>query len=96
MLVGNRVAATATFTDETGAPLDPTTVRATIQPPQGTATTYTYGVEVALIKTGTGAYRIEFDLTEPGSWVVRIESDGVGKAAVESEVIATRSGVRDA
>lgn len=44
-------------------------------PVSGTATTYTYGTDAALTKTGTGAYQLIVDADQSGMWAYRWEGE---------------------
>jgi hypothetical protein len=54
--------------DSTGTLADASTLTATITPPYGTATTYTYGVDGALVRDSTGVYHVNVALTLRGTW----------------------------
>lgn len=49
---------TYTFRNAAGAVYDPTTVTFKYKKPDGTVTTYTYGVGASIVKTSTGIYYI--------------------------------------
>lgn len=80
---GSRVEVTALFRDRAGALVDPDAVRVRVREPGGTEQIYSFGSEEELAQVGPGHYRLELDLDQVGEWVVRVESDGVGKAAAE-------------
>ena len=80
---GSRVEVTALFRDRSGRLVDPDAVRVRVRAPDGQERTYSFGSETEVVQVGPGHFRIEFDLDQSGDWLVRVESDGVGKAAGE-------------
>lgn len=81
---GDKARVTATFTvTATGAAIDPTAVVAKVKTPAGVTATYTYGVDNALVRTGTGVFYVEVDLTAAGTWSVAFLSTGDGQAAAD-------------
>lgn len=82
---GNLVRLSATFTDNsTSTPVDPTNVYLRVRAPGGTVTTYTYGVDAALVKDSTGNYHLDLDAATRGEWTYRWYSTGTGQAAGEA------------
>lgn len=80
--LGQLVRATNTFTDSTGAVIDPTDVFVNYKSPvTGTVTTLEFGVDAAVVKDGTGIYHVDIDGDETGRWFVRWFSTGTGQAA---------------
>lgn len=78
---GSVVKLTGTFTDASGAAMDPTTVKATIQEPAGTKTVYVYG-QGQIQKSAVGIYYLLLDTTgKAGVWLYRWHSEGTGQAA---------------
>lgn len=73
--LGQSVKLTVAFTNSSGVAADPTTVRCKVREPDGTATTYTYGTDAALTKTGTGAYQLIVDADQSGMWTYRWEGE---------------------
>lgn len=90
--VGDFVRITATFTDSDGIEADPTTVKCMYRHEYETATTLTYGIDAALVKSGTGVYYVDLSLTKPGHWFYRWEGTGAIQAADES-VLTTNTTV---
>jgi len=84
--VGDRVRFSATFKDINGTAMDPTTITFKIKSPSGTTTTYVYGQNGELVRTGTGTYRVDFDMTEGGVWNYRWEGSGALVVAEEGQV----------
>lgn len=79
---GKKVRLTGTFTTSAGVAQDPTTVKVAVETPSGTTTTYTYGTDAGVIKSGTGVYYIDVDTTgEPGVWYYRWYATGTGQTA---------------
>ena len=86
---GDLVRVSAAFTTAAGAALDPTVVKCQVQTPAGTATTYTYGTDAALVKDSTGAYHLDIDAATSGEWCYRWYSTGTGQAAAEGRFSVT-------
>lgn len=79
---GSLVKLTSTFQDADEVLFNPTDVKITIEDPNGTITTYEYGVDGGLIKDSTGIYHIDVDTTgKPGTWHYRWFSLGTGQAS---------------
>ena len=82
---GDLLRVSASFTDEDGDPVDPTTV--TFKAKVGsTVTSYVYGDDDEVSKDGTGNYHVDLSLDTAGTWWVRVESTGTGQAAAESSL----------
>lgn len=82
-IIGNVVRCSTQFTNLAGTAIDPTTVAFSFRTPSGSTTNYTYGVDGALVRTGTGAYYVDVDANAEGMWSYRFSSTGTGKAADE-------------
>lgn len=92
LTVGTRAKATTAFTSLAGGVLtDPTNVRGKVRAPDGQITTYVYGVDVELVREGTGIYSFEFTISTNGRWQARCEGDGAVVAADEIEIVAPYS-----
>lgn len=59
---GSLVTSTATFTNTSGTPTDPTTITLKVQSPNGTVNTYTYP-NAFITRVSTGVYSAEIDTT---------------------------------
>lgn len=81
--VGDLVRVTGTFTTLAGAATDPTSVFFSFKTPSGTTTTYTYGTDAQLVKSGVGIYYVDVSITEKGNWYYRFFSTGTGQTADE-------------
>lgn len=80
---------TVTCKDAAGVTADPSALVARIVKPDGTATTYTYGTDAELVKSGTGVYYVDVPLTQAGTWHVRFKSTtGTITAASHAQLIA--------
>lgn len=66
-----------------GAPIDPSEVFFTINPPDDTPTEYQYGEDEEITLVSEGVYKISVDANASGEWFWRAHSTGVGKAADE-------------
>lgn len=80
---GNLVTITATFTNLSGAPADPSTVTLKVQDPEGVETVYTYALG-EITRTGVGAYSIAVAVAKAGFWTYRWEGTGTVYAAQEA------------
>ena len=66
---GQRIKCTVHFRNaDTGASVDPTTVRFCTEDPEGKSNCYTYGIDVALTRTSLGHYRYDLLLSKHGIW----------------------------
>lgn len=74
-----------------GALTDPSGVLFKFQNPAGTETTYTYGVDGALVKDSTGIYHVDLSVTTKGVWAYRWESTGAAQSANEGEFYVRKS-----
>jgi hypothetical protein len=73
-----------TFTFNPSAPADPGTVVAKTRDPHGTLTTYTYGVDAALVRESQGVYALTVTPTLRGLWWYRGEGTAPAEAAAEA------------
>jgi hypothetical protein len=81
--IGSLARCKAVFADtDTGDPIDPTTVAAILEQPDGTETTYTYPA-TELSRVSAGIYRLRFTPTAPGEYRVRWATTGAGQCAKE-------------
>lgn len=85
--VGDSVRVTCTFTDPSdGSASDPATVIFAVRAPSvaaSSAAEYTYGVDAEVVRTGTGVYYTDIDVTESGIWRIRCYSTGAKQTAGE-------------
>lgn len=89
--VGDVERITAQFNAE-GVATDPTGTTFTYTTPSGIATTLTYGVDAAIVRTGTGAFRVDLTLTEAGVWYVHWEGTGIAAGAEDRTLFVQQSG----
>lgn len=73
--IGTRVKIQATFTDESNAPADPTTVTLLIVVNRSARTTYTYPC-TGMTKISTGVYEFSYKPTTVGQYQYRWTGDG--------------------
>ena len=78
--VGDLVRATGTWTDADGAAADPDALTFKVRPPSGTTVTKTYGVDAEVVKSSTGIYYYDIDITEAGTYWYQFQSTGAGQA----------------
>ncbi len=81
-LVGGQVRISVTFT-VSGTATDPTAVTALVKTPADVTTTYVYGVDAEIVKTATGSYYIDQNLSESGTWAVAMVGTGAVVAVDE-------------
>lgn len=74
----------AEFTDEAGAAVDPTTVRARYKAPTSAEVALDYGVDVRVVRDGVGLYHVDLEAAESGTWSYRWEGTGVAQAVAEA------------
>ncbi len=89
--LGDQVRLSAAFTDADGAAVDPTVVTVKYSDPTGSVTDLDYGVDLAVTRTTTGAYYVDFVPHTAGTWRYRWESSGAVTAAAEGEFQVRRS-----
>lgn len=80
---GDLVILTASWQNEAGAYVDPTTITLKIQDPTGSTTSYAYGSST-MTKTATGRYRYEYQPTAQGKYSYRWEGTGTATATGQS------------
>ena len=81
--IGDVIRCTGTFADASNAATDPALVTVKVKAPDGTITTYTYGVDDALVRLTTGTYYVDVPATAAGQWWYRFHSTGSGQSADE-------------
>lgn len=79
------------FTNLAGAAADPTAVTFTMREPDGTETAYVYGANAELVKSGTGAYYVDWAIGQAGRHVYRWVGTGTVAAAESAEFWARRT-----
>lgn len=90
-IVGQVATLSASFVDDAGDPINPTTVTLRIQVPDGTETAYVYGTDVDLIRDSTGEYHRDYELTTKGVYFWRWEADGNVVGADEGYLFVKRT-----
>jgi hypothetical protein len=88
---GSDVTCSVIFRNSSGVITDPTTVTFKVKNPAGTITTYTSGVDVALVHDSTGHYHVDVDANASGTWAYRFSSIGVVKSAAEDTFTVVNS-----
>lgn len=78
---------TGTFKNASDVLTDPTVVTFTYTNPAGTATTLTYGTDVALVKSSTGVYYVDLALSTVGRWQIVWRGTGTVADADETDII---------
>ena len=90
--LNDRVRCTGTFT-VSDVNTDPTAITFVYKVPSGTITTLTYGVDGALVKSATGVYYVDLDVSSAGSWYYVFRGTGACVAAVEGKFFVKVSDV---
>lgn len=81
---GEIVRARVTYTDpDTGLVTDPIAVSVVVRQPNGTKTTYVYGVDPELTKVSIGLYQILITLSEDGTYKWKWTGTAASKATVD-------------
>lgn len=92
--VGDLLRSIGTWTDpDDGTAIDPTTVAVTVVKPDGTSTTYVFGVDGEVTKTSAGIYKLLVDADQEGVWTVEWFSTGTGQAAEAKQAYVVGSKV---
>lgn len=89
--IGDTRRLTATFTNLAGTETDPSTVTFKIKLPDGTVTTYVYGTDAELVRSGAGVYYVDYSITQAGRYSYRFEGTGTVATAENSEFYARRN-----
>lgn len=76
-----------------GTATDPTTITFRIKDPNQVVSTYVYLTNAELVRSGTGAYRIDLILSLPGEYWHRWEGTGTAPGAAEDRIKIIRSHV---
>lgn len=77
------------FFEEEGERITPDLVRFKIKDPNGTITSYEYGVDEELLKDADDLYTIDILVNIPGQWFYRFESEDE-ESAFESEILVRK------
>lgn len=90
-VIGTLIEIPVAFTDAAGTPTDPTALvfRVQLYVPTGTVQTFTYGVDVAVVRDSAGAYHLEYLVGAAGSYIWRAEATGAVQRAVEGDFTAS-------
>lgn len=73
---GDAVRVSVDFKNASGTLTDPTTVTFKFENPAGTETSYVYGVDGQLVKSGTGEYYVDITGNSYGTWLWRFIGTG--------------------
>lgn len=94
-VIGNLVRTSVVFTEvATGTPMDPTPASLQVRTPDGTETTYVYGVEGSPIaRDGLGTFHADFIETQANRWRFRWVGSGAVIAAGEKPFDVGPSGM---
>lgn len=75
----------ANFKNNSGVLTDPTTIVLKVKTPDNVITTYTYGSDAEIIKSSTGKFYADLDISQIGIHFYRWEGSGSLQAAGESK-----------
>lgn len=83
---GALVRLTASFRDDAGDPVDPTTVTAKTKDPNGVVLTYGYLTSPAdIVRDELGEYHVDVVADEVGTWTYKWIGTGAGQAVAAAE-----------
>lgn len=82
--VGDLVQLDVLVTGGEGTPVDPTMVALIVRDPTSETTTYDYA-KSEVTRTGVGSYLVQLTPDQPGTWVYRWVTTGVGQGAEERQ-----------
>ncbi len=86
---GDVARVTATFTDpDTDAHVDPDAVNFRVKAPDGTVTTFIYGVDAEIARESDGVYRLHVSVDQNGRYYIYCFSTGQGQAAEQAAIMA--------
>lgn len=83
VIQGNVRRVSVVFTTTSGLAADPTTVTCKYEDPSGNTTTKVYISDAEVVKTATGAYYLDIDCDEAGTWYYRWIGTGAVQAAAQ-------------
>lgn len=89
--VGDVVRLSVEFKNQAGAYIDPGGVVVKVRTPGGATSTYTYGVDAAVIKDAVGQYHMDVAANLEGTWYFRWEGLTTNKGASESAFVVADS-----
>ena len=84
---------TAAFTDSVDVATDPTAVVFEMREPDGTDTTFTFGVDSEVTNPSVGTFLLTFAITKAGRHFSRVKGTGAVAAASATEFYADRKSV---
>lgn len=86
---GDKIKVTGTFTNISGAYIDPTSVYLQYITPAGVTSNLMYPTTIS--RTSSGIYYADISINQTGEYWYRVHSSGVGQAAAEGGFIVKRS-----
>jgi hypothetical protein len=89
--IGDAARCRATFLDDAGNPVDPSTVQFQVKDPSANIDDFVYGVDPEVVKDGTGLYLVDVPLDEAGIWYYRWSCTGDVQAAEEDQFTVKQS-----
>lgn len=91
-IVGDKPRVRASFyAIDTEVLTDPSSIFAMVKKPDGTETSYQYGVDPEVVRESAGVYNIAILLDAAGHWFVRWKGIGTLVGASETRIIAGAS-----
>jgi len=90
-ILGSSVRASVEFR-VVGVATDPTTIAFRFRQPNGTETSYLYGVDAEIVRTSAGDYYVDVAYVAAGNWRFRWVGTGAVVAAVEASANVSGSG----
>lgn len=86
--IGDVVRLTGAFSQSSVA-VDPTAVSMIVRRPDGIKTTYVYGTDLALVKSATGTYYLDYTPVMAGQHWYRWVTTGTGASAGEERFVVS-------
>lgn len=87
---------TGTFRNDSEAVADPSTLTFTFRAPDGTETTYTYGIDSELVKSSTGVYIVDLELSAAGRWAWKWQATGTAAGVDVGAITVTSASLDEA
>lgn len=83
--LGTTIRLSGAFSDPASAPVDPSSVTVKVLAPDGSVTTFVYGVDSALIKDDVGLYHLDYLADQAGEYCHRWEGTGAATVVTQAQ-----------
>lgn len=88
---GDKIRLTVTFKNLAEVVTDPTNVYLRVRTPSGTQSTHQYGVDGNVVKTSTGIYYYDLQISESGTYRYKWEGTGALQVSEEGRLSVRKS-----